>query len=123
MDPTTFESVPGGWVGALAGVLAAIGGGYTIWSNRRRADAAERADVMSDNARSDTYEMLRDENKALLERARAAEQRARETELELLRKGDALQTMQRLLKIGATNEQLGHYFAASGLAPLEDDKP
>jgi hypothetical protein len=109
----------GSWGIAAVSILTGIG----WWLERRKRDASDRAEIASDHARSDTYEMLRKENDALLERARAAEMRATQAERELHKQGNALQTMQRLLRIGATNEQLEHYFAESGLAPLGDDKP
>jgi hypothetical protein len=108
------------WGAAIASLLT---GAATWWLTRAKREASDRAEMESDQARGDTYEMLRRENDALLERARQAEQRATAAERELVRKGDALLTMQRLLRIGATNDQLAHYFAESGLAPLDDGGP
>lgn len=123
MNAETILAVVAGlgpWQLFMLVVLAAIGYGLWWHITQRRRNAQEHADVASDHARGDTYEMLRGENNALLERARAAELRATEAERALVKQGDALLTMQRLLKIGATNEQLAHYFAESGLAPLDD---
>jgi len=64
MEPN-LDHVPGGWVGALTGLLAAIGGAYAIWQGRHKAAASDRADIASDNARGGTYEMLARENDSL----------------------------------------------------------
>jgi hypothetical protein len=84
MDPN-LDHVPGGWVGALAGVLAAIGGAYTIWLGRHKAAASDRADIASDNARGGTYEMLARENESL-----TAENAALREKVSALQRMDAL---------------------------------
>jgi hypothetical protein len=110
----------GPWGAAIASVLT---GAVTFWLTRAKREAADRADIASDQARTDTYEMLANANDSLSKENARLRHENGELQRELTKQGHALLTMQRLLRIGATNEQLAHYFAESGLAPLEDDKP
>lgn len=73
---------PGGWLGALM-ALGALAAGALAWlQGRRKRDAADDADIASDQARAGTYNVLTRERDAALQRATTAELRVAELERE-----------------------------------------
>jgi plasmid stabilization system protein ParE len=105
----------------LIGAAIAAGlSGFVGWylSKARRA-ASDRADIESDNARGDTYEIVSDALKKQTERADRLEKELAEANKQVTDAANMMRSFRQLLKVDATLEQIDNFFKESGMAPLD----
>jgi hypothetical protein len=118
-----LSALPGGPLG----VIGALGAGALwLWSTRRTRGSSEDAHIASDQARTDTYEMLSRQLESALLRAGSAEVRVAELQTvnarlsaRLLLLANDAKDLRRLIEIGASQKQVEDFFAESGLAEFD----
>jgi hypothetical protein len=123
----TEDAIPGGAWGALG--LLLMGAAYFVTTHflgKSRRDASDGAAMASDQARTDTYEMLTRQLESALLRAGSAEVRVAELQTvnarlsaRLLLLANDARDLRRLIEIGASQKQVEDFFAESGLAEFD----